>query len=339
MRGMGGTERLADLGELEVLDRLRLLFEGVGSGVVLGIGDDAAVFQTSGQRVLLTVDTAVEGVDFRLDWMDWRTVGWRAVAAALSDIAAMGGEAGAILLSLTAPPDRRWEEVEECCRGIRALAEEYDLPVVGGDLSRSEGLVILTVAVMGAVPAEGWVGRSTAQAGERVWVTGGLGGPALALVQLKSGRVLAPDHPAVARFLSPRPRLEEARFLVREGHPSAMIDLSDGLARDAYNLGRASSLQLVLDAELLPILTGVEDTCEGMGVDPLDLVLGSGEEFELLFTAPPGQIEAVQETFSKRYSIPLTAIGETRPGEGLILRSRGEERALESEGWDQFVVQ
>jgi thiamine-monophosphate kinase len=290
--------------------------DGGGSRIVRGVGDDAAVVRSGGDLCVTSVDAMVEDVHFRLSGerpSSPREVGWRAVAGALSDLAAMGAPAGEAYIALGVSPALGEERALELVRGALALAAETGTVLVGGDVVAAPVLTVC-VTVVGWVDAEGeLVGRDGAQAGDIIGVTGLLGG--------------RPRHPI--------PRLREGRALAQAG-ASAMIDISDGLAVDARHVGEASEVSLEIQLERLPIDAGApgwkRDTAgRGEGVSDAEWAASAGEDYELCFTAPAAARTRVEETLREAGGTQPTWIGRVSDGPpgARFLDEHGEERRLE----------
>ena len=267
--------RLSELGELGFLDELEQ------RGLARGIEDDAA--EVDG--LVVTQDALVEGVHFRLDWISFRDLGFRAAAVNISDLSASGADPSALVVSLGAPPETRVDDLLELYEGIG----ETGVPVVGGDTTRAEGIV-LSVTALGR--SERVPGRAGAKPGDLLVVTGPLGAAGAAFRE--------------RRFVRPPLRTEEGRRLARTAH--AMLDISDGLGRDAGHIARRSGVRCVIELELVPLAPGAT-------VDDL----GFGEDFELL--------ASVREP-------AFHVIGRCEAGEGVALLRGGTPYALT--GWDHF---
>jgi thiamine-monophosphate kinase len=262
-----------------------------------GIGDDAAVLTVRrGDRLVASVDTAIENRHFR-GYLTPREIGYRAVTAALSDLAAMAAEPIGVLVAVGMPPAWR-EKLAELADGVGDAVDAAKTRVAGGNLSDASELSI-TTTVLGSAFSP--VARSTAHAGDRVFVTGRFGAPAEALRLLDAGQ---PAGPYRDRFVRPVARIAEARWLADHG-VSAAIDVSDGLVADARHLAHASGVDITLDASRVPCVDGIS----------VERALESGEEYELLVTSPRALDVAA---FERRFALPLTEIGRVNVGAAAV---------------------
>lgn len=284
---------------------------------VRGIGDDATVLAApAGEQLILSTDTSLEDVHFRRDWLSAEEIGWRAAAAALSDLAAMAAKPLGILVAIVLP--RRWvDDLGALAEGIAAAASASGAPIVGGDLSGGEHLTI-TVSVAGSTAKP--LRRSGARPGDTLWVTGQLGGPALAVAAWGEGRQPTPE--ARARFARPVPRIREAQWLVAAG-ASAGIDISDGLGGDAAHLAAASGVRIAINADELPLAPGAD----------VSTAQRSGEEYELLVTTRTPFDTA---GFQREFGLSLTRIGEVEQGDAGVDLVIGGERVASPAGYDHF---
>ena len=325
-----------EAGEFERIERL---VRALGSAADGAIGDDAAVLSADGRPWAWTVDTLVEGVHFRFDWLDPADVGHRALAATVSDLAATAARPVGALVAAAVSREAA-DVLEAVYVGFRPLAGRVGCPVVGGDLTRYEGPLQLTLTALGRCPGEP-LRRSGARPGDEVWVTGELGGPAAALEWLaREGAPGVRDHPAYSRLARPEPRVTEALWLRERALLTAGIDLSDGLSGDAGHVARASGVALRLEARAIPIHTGARDLAERLDGDARAWAIHGGEEFELLLCARPGAIQSHAAAFVARFGLPLTRIGRVEEGDGVWMRDEtGLEDRLRALSYDHFGAQ
>lgn len=327
------------MGEFELLARIRERLPATGPRIRLGSGDDAAVTLPGGATAT-SVDAVVAGVHFRSDVATPAQIGHKALAAALSDLAAMGAEAGEAYVVLGLPGGFDEDRCMELLDGMAGLAEQTGTTLAGGDLVRA-GELFLSITVVGHAPrAEDLVSRGGARAGDVLVVTGALGGATAGLALLSTERGAAlPDTGStlqsalVARQLEPMPRLAAGRALADAG-ATAMIDLSDGLGGDATRLAESSGVALHIAAEAVPRAAGLEQAAAALGLDPWQLLLG-GEDYELLASIPPDRVEGAVAAVDATGEAGLRAIGEVGAGSGVEIRLPDGE-LLEPAGFDQL---
>jgi thiamine-monophosphate kinase len=325
------------MAEFELIRKLRAVLPGEGSRVRLGSGDDAAVTEPPGATAT-SVDAIVEGVHFTLPEFTPEAVGHKALAAALSDIAAMGAETGEAYVVLGLPADSELGDEKLCvgiAEGVARLARRTGTAVLGGDITRSPVLSV-TVTAVGHEPRDAWlVSRSGARPGDVVAVTGELGGAAAALRLLDGTAAGEPPAPAalLARQFSPEPRLAAGRALADAG-ATAMIDVSDGLGADAGHLAEASGVGLEIEMGTVPVQAGVAEVAGG-DTAALEMAAGGGEDFELLACLPPESFEAAASAV-ERAGTTLTGIGVVTSGGGVSLRLPGGGE-IEPGGWDHLA--
>jgi thiamine-monophosphate kinase len=302
--------------------------------VLVGIGDDASVVR-AGDVSVTSVDAMVEGVHFRLGegLATPSEVGHRALAGALSDLAAMGAQAGEAYIVLGLPAGFGEDQALELVRGAGALARDTGTVIAGGDVVAAPALMVSVTAVGRAADPGELVSRAGARSGDIVGVTGSLGAAAAALAVMdgRAGRSAGED--ALARARRPRPRLREGRALAQAG-VHAMIDLSDGLAADAAHLAGAGGVRLALELDRLPLAAGVEQVADELGVPAWQLAAAGGEDYELCFCADAADHERLQGLLVGPDTAPLTWIGEVRDGPaGVDLRDE-HGGAVQLEGYE-----
>lgn len=314
-----------------------------GGQVRVGSGDDAAVTEPRAGASATTVDAIVEGVHFTLPEFPLRAVGRKALAASLSDLAAMGAEPGEAYVALGVPDGLGHTDLIELADGLAEVAEREGVSVVGGDVTRAPALSLAVTCIGHEPDGAGFVTRSGARPGDVVAVTGELGGAAAAL-KLLTNPASSASRPGVgaeldadvrerllARQLDPRPRLEAGRALARHG-ATAMIDVSDGVGADAGHLARASGVRVEIEAGRLPLAAGAAEVAGGED-GAVALALSGGEDFELLLALPADRLEESRAGLDAPYG--LTEIGRITEGEGIVVLAR-DGRELEPGGFDHM---
>ncbi len=336
------------LSEFELINRLRRRLPAATGGGPLshGIGDDASVTLHPGPTAT-SVDAVVEGVHFRREWSTAAQVAGKAVATALSDLAAMAADPGEVYVTLGLPPETATGWIEELADGFVEAADRYGVVLAGGDTVASPTLFV-SVTVVGRAPEdETLILRSGAGEGDLVAVTGCFGGAAAGLLLLErqgpagdgavaAGAPALPDEQRaglIARHLSPRPLLAAGSRLRGSG-VTALVDVSDGLAADLAHLAEASGVSVSVDPNLVPVQQGVSQVAGSAGRDPLDLALAGGEDYELAMTVPPERLDLVRERVEAA-GCHLTVVGEAGPGDGISLVGAGG-RAAPPAGFDHF---
>lgn len=328
--------RLNELGEFGLLQRIQAQLSTTMPGVVVGSGDDAAVLSLGeGGYLLVSTDAVVEGQHFRQEWLSYEEIGERAARAALSDLAAMGGQPRGLLASVAVPADLEVEAAEALARGLEAGAAASGAQLIGGDMAASPGPIFVDVVVVGETPVY-WP-RAGAQPGNVVFVSGDLGRTAAALHLLQQGQTCPQlPVPLQERFLRPQPAFDLVEALQPLKVVTAAIDISDGLVSDLGHIAERSQVQIVVEADQVPVGEIVQQVAAGAGCQARDWALGSGEEYELAFTVPAEAVEAVHQAIAERGARPVTVIGKVLAGSGVVVE--GGPPADTVGGYDHFGV-
>lgn len=326
--------------EFELIEKISNLFTDP-EGVRVGIGDDCAVLDP-GRFDLVTVDTLVEEVHFRKEWSAPGEIGWRSLAANLSDIAAMGGGPGAFFLSLSLPTPLDMEWVLGLLAGMKSAASElvpesFDVSLGGGDLTESKGPSVVTITLLGEASPAGPVLRKGAVPGDRIVVFGSPGLASGGLEVLQQG-LSREEYPAmIEAFQRPRPNVKAGGLLGLYGIPTAMVDISDGLLQDLGHILKAGKVGARVDGHQVPLhqeLLKLEEA--GLG-SALERALTGGEDFQLLLTVPPARMPKLWD-LSNQHGWALQDIGEIRsPDEGLVVFGlEGEPMEIQKQGYRHF---
>ncbi len=292
--------------------RLAKTFFSPHNRIKIGPGDDGAVIsEVSTNDFVVSVDALIENVHFESHWLEYEDMGYRALAAALSDLAAMGAEPLTYFVNLELPGDIEIDEVDEIMKGMKLLGENYCISPAGGNFTASERIGIVTT-VVGEVARDHAFTRCCAQEGDVIAITGEVGLVESAIRLFKVYNLASRiDHKlrsaALMKFRRPTPRFEIARQVRRILRPRATIDISDGLSSDLFKLAEAADLEAVIYEELMPMPDVVQAVAGEIGVDPWKLALSSGEEFELIMVFPPDDFENL-----RKEGIELIKIGEFR---------------------------
>jgi thiamine-monophosphate kinase len=315
---------VGEIGEHALIQRIRGRLPPPPEFVIVGIGDDAAVVEPERNTVeVLTTDCLVEGVHFDQTFVGPAEIGHKALAVNLSDLAAMGASPRVALLSLVLPPSLPVARVDALVEGMAALAARARISIVGGNIARSPGPLIVDVTVTGSVHRRGVVRRSGARAGDELYVTGTLGGAALGLRRL--GEDPSSDGRAVDRYRRPEPRLRFGVMLGRNRVARACIDLSDGLADGVRQIAEASGVGALVDAAAVPLESGAT----------LADALGGGEDYELLFAVSPRTRSRLKHVQRRVSDIAVTRIGKLTSDRALLLTRDGRTEALPA-GFEHF---
>ena len=342
--------KLSQIGELSLLEHIRRTFSRTAKDIIVGIGDDAAVVNPSGKRILFTTDMMAEGVHFDLRFVTAYQLGFKLISVNVSDIYAMAGKPSYVLITIAVRHTTRTEFINNFFQGVEGALKLYKIVLIGGDVSSAVNDIALSATVIGY--AENVIQRSGARAGDRLYVTGPLGDSACGLALLKqigstvplqvtrsvTGLKQAVGYRKLRSFLSRQglswkmtePLLR--RHLMPEAkmpkqwrrNATAMIDVSDGLLIDLSRLCNESRVGARLYEEKIPISAEMNKAASCLGLSPLTLALSGGEDYELLFTAPPEK------------KVKALHIGDITESKRIIVNSAGNERPFSAEGYQHF---
>jgi len=323
--------KISEIGEFGLIAHLKELVGPPADGEIW-IGDDTAVLRAPAGTILFTSDLLIEGIHFDLDLIKPEDLGYKSIAVNVSDVAAMGGTARRALVGMGLSGEVEVEWIDRFYAGMRECCDDFGLAIVGGDLSRSDKLII-SVSMLGNPAGRLFVQRKGARVGDVVAVTGTLGASAAGHLLLKASAT--EPEALIKAHVRPAPRAKEAAVL-RRFIPTAMIDVSDGFAADVGHICEASEVGVLLDASALPLadLTGL-----GLSSGALQLALSGGEDYELCFTISPDRFEAAAAAVLEQTGTSVSRVGEiVDKGRGRVLLIEGDEEPLLAAGWDHLRV-
>lgn len=322
---------LSQVGEFGLIERLRAIVGEPGDGEVW-VGDDAAVLRAPAGTILFTTDLLVEGVHFDTSFTGPEDLGYKSLAVNISDVAAMGGVPRRAVVGLGVAPGLEVEWIEALYLGMQECCREFDMAVVGGDVTRSDKIII-SVALLGNPAGRLFIERGNARVGDAICVTGMLGESAAGFRLMQQGNRERLD--LLKAHLRPTPRVKEVQVL-RRHLPSAMIDVSDGFCADLGHICAASGVGVLIQESDLPVvdLAGVD-----LDATPLQLALGGGEDYELCFTIPQDRCEQAMAAVTEATGTRVAKVGEVvDQSRGRILLVESAETPLEAPGWDHLRV-
>lgn len=341
---MSNYTPLNELGEFGLIRKIQSTIQITNPSTLVGIGDDAAVLEPGQSNLVVSTDMLVEGVHFDLTFCPLRHLGYKAVAVNVSDIAAMNAIPTQITVSLAIGSRYTVEAIEELYEGIRLACESYKVDLVGGDTTSSKGGLIISITAIGEVEKGKAVLRSTAKTNDLICVTGDLGAAYLGLQVLEREKQVFLDNPEmqpdlekkeylVQRQLKPEARMDVIHELKELGvKPTAMIDISDGLASELMHICSQSQVGAAIYQDKLPVDQQVLDTAEEFRLDPVMCALNGGEDYELLFTVPLSDYDKI------RNHPDITVIGKiTEATEGVrLVTPSGNTFPVKAQGWTHF---
>ena len=331
---------LTDIGEFGFIKRISRGCLIRPQNIIKAIGDDAAAFiPTPHEVMLVTTDLLVERIHFFRNTTSGFNLGYKALSVNLSDIAAMGGIGREAFISIGVPDNCSVAFLEDLYNGMKRLATEFGLNLLGGDTTRSKTDLIINILVLGSAFEKEILYRNTAQPGDIICSTGFLGDSRAGLhlithnlkANSKEFKALRNAH------LRPKAYLREGRFLARQGGVHAMIDVSDGLSSDMAHIAEQSNVGVRLYSEKIPVSENLKKFCDGFDLDPVEFALAGGEDYTLLCTIIPDKMDRIAANYLKRFRSPLYQIGEiTDSGKMELMLWNGEITSFSPSGWDHF---
>jgi thiamine-monophosphate kinase len=335
---------ITDLGEFGLIERVKSSFSLQNSTSIVGIGDDAALIASGEEYLLVTTDMLLESVHFDLSYMPLQHLGYKAVVANVSDIAAMNGKPEQITVALAFSNRFSLEAIESVYNGIRSACENYKVDLVGGDTSASASGLVISITALGRVNKGKETLRSTAKVNDIICVTGDLGAAYLGLQVLEREKQVFLTNPEmqpdlekyeylVGRQLRPEARMDIVHELAdKEVVPTAMIDISDGLASELLHLSKSSGVGIKIFEDKVPIDAGAFETAIEFKIDPITCALNGGEDYELLFTIAPSDYEKLKN----HPDIHFIGHVHNNPQQNVMLTKQETTVPLKAQGWNHF---
>jgi thiamine-monophosphate kinase len=333
--------KFREIGEFGFIDSIKGRCDIPVQGVIKGIGDDCAVLRSTPGRVLLfTSDMLVEDIHFVIGKIPFYQLGRKAIAVNLSDIASMGGRPIAALISLAVPAETDLESIQEVYQGMRDISTYHGLAIGGGDTVASPDKLFISVSVLGDAVEQQVLYRSGAIPGDRIYLTGPVG-DSIAGLKILTKEISPPEGTRdyfINAHNNPTPLVKTGMSIAGSGLATAMIDLSDGLLSDLGHICEESGVGALLSAEKIPFSPELTLLAAGAGLDPLDLALSGGEDYQLLFTAPAGHDQGIENLFIERGLTRPVQIGAIDQGPGIrMVKADGSVEELQPQGFNHFT--
>lgn len=327
------------ISEFEFIETLKADAICRPQGVVIGIGDDAAVLTPQAdQQAVISTDLLVEHVHFIFRAADAYYLGRKSIAVNLSDMAAMGATPQEVFISMAKPEHVDFSDMQEIYRGMRDMAHAFDVNILGGDTTSSRHDLIINVAVCGAAAPAEVITRNGAQPGDILLTTDYLGDARGGLKVLLDNKISRDDIEEYlrGRHINPWPKVAEGRFFAQSGLVTSMLDLSDGLSSDVRHLAKGCDCGAIIWNDALPISPQLQTFAIREGLDPVEMALSGGDDYTLLLTCRPENKDRLMLEFANAFNRPLYAIGEMCVTKGFYLRSGSKVIGLDATGWDHF---
>ena len=335
-------QTVADIGEFGLIDRIqKILPKADPADLIIGIGDDTAVIRIDEQRAMvITCDIQVENQHFRLNRISPCQLGRRAMAVNLSDIAAMGGQPTFALVSLGFPKSFPLSDFDDLFQGMGDQLTEFSAHIIGGNLCNTEKDLIIDITLMGEVTADRILTRRGARPGDQIFVTGNLGesGAGFYVLEQYGKNYPAEFETMVQKHVQPIPRILAGQQIAQSGFATAMIDISDGVASDLNHICVMSKVGAIINQEKIPLPEGIHKVTAISGKSVLELLLHSGEDYELLFTMKPETPDAITESITQETGIAITEIGKilTKESGYQLIDLHDRRIPIQPKGWDHF---